>query len=104
MEFCARWLPHNWEEDLWSKILSACLYPKKQCFEEWAAAIQSINVSLQGTQFHLDDDRICLQLEARLYEDLCTATRDAKAHEILPLHPWITKIKELNNCRILNHK
>ena len=70
VEFHARWLPHDWEQDLRSKILSARLYPKKQCFEEWAAAIQSINISLRGTPSHLDDDHIRLQLEAGLDEDL----------------------------------
>ena len=103
-EFRARWLPHDWEQSIRSKILSARLYPKKQHFEEWAASIQSMNVSLRGTVSHLDDNRIRLQLEAGLDEDLQTAARDAKAHDELSLYPWITKIKELDNRRIIQRK
>ena len=103
-EFRARWLPHDWEQSLRSKILSARLYPKKQRFEDWASSIQSLNVSLRGTPSHLDDGRIRLQLEAGLDEELQTAARDAKAHEELSLHPWITKIKELDNRRIIQRK
>ena len=103
-EFRSRWLPHDWEQSIRAKILSACLFPKKQCFEEWAAFIQSLNVSLRGTPSHLDDDRIRLQLEAGLDEDLQTAARDAKAHEELSLHPWISKIKDLDNRRIVQRK
>ena len=104
IEFCARWLPHDWEQTLRSKIFSARLYAKKQCFEDWAASIQSMNVSLWGTPSHLDDNRIRLQLEAGLDEELQTAARDAKAHEELLLHPWISKIKDLDNRRIIQHK
>ena len=103
-EFRARWLPHDWEQNLRSKILSARLFPKKTHFEDWAASIQSLNVSLRGTPSHLDDDRIRLQLEAGLDKDLQTAARDAKAHEEMSLHPWIAKIKELDNCRIIQRK
>ena len=104
VEFRARWLPHDWEQSLRSKILSARLFPKKQRFEEWAASIQSLNVSLRGTTSHLDDDRIRLQLEAGLDEDLQIAARDAKAHDEKSLHPWITKIKDLDNRRIIQCK
>ena len=103
-EFRSRWLPHDWEQTLRSKILSARLYPKKQRFEEWASSIQSLNISLRGTTSHLDDARIRLQLEAGLDEDLQTAARDAKAHDEQSLHPWITKIKELDNKRIRQRK
>ena len=103
-EFRARWLPHDWEQTIRSKILSARLYPRKQRFEEWAASIQSLNVSLRGTPSHLDDDCICLQLEAGLDEDLQTLARDAKAYEELSLHPWITKIKDLDNRRSIQRK
>ena len=104
IEFRERWLPHDWEQSLRSKILSARLYPKKNRFEDWAASIQSMNVSLRGTPSHLDDDRIRLQLEAGLDEDLQTAARDAKAHEELSLHPWIAKIKDLDNRRVIQRK
>ena len=103
-EFRARWLPHDWEQSVRSKILSARLYPKKQKFEEWASYIQSLNVSLRGTPSHLDEDRIRLQLEAGLDEELQTAARDAKAHDELSLHPWISKIKDLDNRRIVQRK
>jgi hypothetical protein len=103
-EFRERWLPHDWEQSLRSKILSARLYPKKTRFEDWAASIQSLNVSLRGTPSHLDDDRIRLQLEAGLDEELQTAARDAKAHEELSLHPWIAKIKDLDNRRVIQRK
>ena len=46
VEFRARWLPIVREQNDHSKILSARLFPKKQCFEEWAASIQCLNVSL----------------------------------------------------------
>ena len=103
-EFRARWLPHDWEQSVRSKILSARLYPKKQKFEEWASYIQSLNVSLRGTPSHLDDNRIRLQLEAGLDEELQTAARDAKAHDEASLHPWISKIKDLDNRRIVQRK
>ena len=86
VEFRACWLPYDWEQNVWSKILSAHLYPKKQCFKEWASAIQSLNVSLCGTASHLDDDRIRLQLEAGLNKDLQNIAHNAKAHEELSLH------------------
>ena len=85
VEFRAHWLPHDWEQNIQSKILSTHLYPKKQHFKEWASAIQSLNVSLCGTASHLDDDHICLQLEAGLDEDLQNIAHDAKAHEELSL-------------------
>jgi hypothetical protein len=103
-EFRARWLPHDWEQSIRSKILSARLFPKKQRFEDWASSLQSLNVSLRGTPSHLDDERIRLQLEAGLDEDLQTAARDAKAHEEKSLHPWIARIKELDNRRIIQRK
>ena len=103
-EFRSRWLPHDWEQTLRSKILSARLFPKKQRFEEWASSIQSLNVSLRGTNSHLDDARIRLQLEAGLDEELQTSARDAKAHDELSLQPWITKIKELDNRRFIQRK
>ena len=43
IKFRARWLPHDWEQTVRSKILSARLYPKKQKFEDWASSIQSLN-------------------------------------------------------------
>jgi hypothetical protein len=103
-EFQTCWLPHDWEQTIQSKILSACLYPKKQKFEDWASLIQSLNVSLRGTPSHLDDERICLQLEAGLDDDLQTAAHDAKAHDKPSLHPWIAKIKELDNRHIIQRK
>ena len=103
-KFRSRWLPYNWEQMLHGKILSARLYPKKQCFEDWASQIQSLNVSLQGTVSHLDDDHICLQLEAGLDKDLQTIARDVKAHEEVSLHPWIAIIKDLDNCCIVQQK
>ena len=104
IEFRARWLPHDWEQTVRSKILSARLYPKKQKFEDWASSIQSLNVSLRGTNSHLDDDRIRLQLEAGLDEDLQQAARDSNTHDEQSLHPWIAKIKELDNKRIIQRK
>ena len=104
VEFRAHWLPHDWEQNVQSEILSTHLYPKKQHFEEWASAIQSLNVSLHGTASHLDDDHICLQLEAGLDEDLQNIACDAKAHEKLSLHPWIAKIKDLDNHQIIQQK
>ena len=103
-EFRSRWLPHDWEDLVRSKILSARLYPKKHRFEDWAAHIQSLNISLRGTPSHLDDARIRLQLEAGLDDDLRTAARDAKANAIAELHPWIAKIKDLDNTRITQRK
>ena len=68
------------------------------------AAVQSLNVSLRGTTSHLNDECICLQLEAGLDEDIQATARDAKAHKTLSLHPWITLIKDLDNRRIIQHK
>lgn len=96
-KFRAQWLPHDWEQTIWSKILSACLYPRKQHFEDWVSSIQSLNVSLRGTPSHLDDNHVCLQLEAGLDRDLQMAARDAKAHKEMSLHSWIVKIKNLDN-------
>ena len=104
IEFHACWLPHNWEQNIRSKILSARLYPKKQQFKDWAAAVQSLNVSLCGTPSHLNDEHIHLQLEAGLNEDLQTTVRDAKAHETLSLHPWIALVKDLGDRRIIQCK
>ena len=104
IKFRACWLPNDWEQTVRSKILSARLYPKKQKFEDWASSIQSLNVSLRGTDSHLDDDRICLQLEAGLNEDLQQAARDSKTHEEKSLHPWIAKIKDLDNQHIIPRK
>ena len=53
---------------------------------------------------HLDDNCICLQLEAGLDEDLQMISRDAKAHEEVLLHPWIAIIKDLDNHRIIQQK
>ena len=53
---------------------------------------------------HLNNDRICLQLEAGLDEDLQAAARDAKAHKENSLHPWIAKIKDLDNRHIIQQK
>ena len=86
------------------EILSARLYPKKQKFEEWASYIQSLNVSLRGTPSHLDDDRIRLQLEAGLDEELQTVAHDAKAHDEQSLNLWISKIKDLDNRCIVQWK
>lgn len=104
IEFRARWLPHDWEQTVRSKILSTCLYPKKQKFKDWASSIQSLNVSLMGTNWHLDDDHIWLQLEAGLDEDLQQAARDSNTHDKQSLHPWIAKSKELDNKQIIQRK
>ena len=61
-------------------------------------------VSLRGTDSHLYYDRIRLQLEAGLDEDLQQAARDSKTHEEKSLHPWIAKIKDLDNQRIIQRK
>ena len=61
-------------------------------------------MSLHGTASHLDDDRIHLQLEAGLDKDLQNIAHNAKANEELSLHPWIAKIKDLDNCQIMQQK
>jgi hypothetical protein len=78
--------------------------PKETKFEDWVSSIQSLNVSLRETPSHLDDERICLQLEAGLDDDLQTAACDAKAHDEPSLHLWIAKIKELENRCIIQRK
>lgn len=103
-EFHAHWLLHDWEQSIYSKILSACLILKNQHFEDWAASIQSLNVSLQGTASHQDDGHICLQLEAGLNRELQSAEKDAKVNEEMSLHPWISKVKDLNNHCIVQCK
>ena len=95
IKFRAHWLLHDWEQNIRSKILSTWLYPQKQRFKDWAAFIQSTNISLRGTASHLDGDRIHLQLEASLDDDLQSAAHNAKAHNEKLLHPWIACIKEL---------
>lgn len=100
-EFRARWLPHDWEQSVCTKILGARLVPKKQCFEDWASSIQSLNVSLRGTASHLDDNRIRLQLEAGLDEELQVSARDTKVNEDMSLYPWIAKIKDLDRFQPL---
>ena len=62
------------------------------------------HVSLRGTDSHLNDEQIRLQLEAGLDEDLQQAACDAKTHDEKALHPWVAKIKELDNHRIIQCK
>ena len=45
-----------------------------------------------------------LQLEAGLDKELCTAAHDAKAHSKESLHPWISKIKDLDNRCFIQQK
>lgn len=72
--------------------------------ETWVGSIQSLNVSLRDTASHLDDDRMRLQLEAGLDGELRTSIRDANAHEKVSLHPWVSKINDLNNRCFIQRK
>lgn len=86
VEFRACWLPYDWEQSLCSKILSAQLFPKKQCFKDWASSLQSLNVSLQGTSSHLDDalSPTVTYLEIKIASQMPFPNLQNLPHRLLP--------------------
>lgn len=80
-EFRTRWLPHGGEENFRSLALSAWLVPKTQRFKLGSPPYCHLTYPLRGTISHLKDDRMRIQLEAGLDDELRTSSRDVKAYE-----------------------
>ena len=104
VEFQQCWLPRNWEEDIAMHILSLHLDPKQTTFEEWATQLQMWNVTLWGTDSHIDDDQMRCQLDANLDTELRKKTRNEKVTAIRDLLPWIQKVMEINDLRQTEQK
>ena len=95
-EFCSRWLLSNWEQLVRTQMLGTLLDPKKQCFETWAAQLQSYNVSLQNTSSHMTDDKLHLHMEILINQDLHDRATAAGANVLMELHPWMADLKQLD--------
>ena len=95
-EFRSRWLPSNWEQIVRTQMLGTPLNPEKQHFETWAAQVQSYNVSLRNTSSHMTDDKLRLQLEILIDQDLRDMATAAGANTLTELRPWIAKLKQLD--------
>ena len=98
-EFCTRWLPKTWVEDLRNDILGSRLDPKQTTFETWAARIQTLNVALRGMDSHLDDEQMHRQLEANIDLELCSLARKSKVPVSTDFLTWMDKMTELDDDR-----
>ena len=100
-EFRTRWLPRHWERDIRIHLQRARFDPKKDHFGTWIIQMQVLNVYLRGTPFHLDDDRMRLQIWDNIDEELQLLVGMKKHHldEITELHLWIAEVKNLDDQR-----
>jgi hypothetical protein len=97
-ELREHWLPTNWEQMVLMQMLGSHLDPEKQKFEPWAAKIMSHNLVLKNTTSHMSDDALQKQLEIMLDQDLHILASKSDLLKITELRPWMSKIKELDNC------
>ena len=95
-EYQSRWLPSNWEQIVRTQMLGTPLDLEKQRFETWAAQIQSYHVSLRNTSSHMTDDKLRLQLEILIDQDLHDMATAAGANTLTELRPWMAKLKQLD--------
>lgn len=103
-EFRERWLPPNWEQMVRTQMLGTPLNPRTQKFEAWAAQVLSHNVSLRNTNSHMTDEKLRMQLEIMLDEELRTLASESGVATITELRPWMNKIKEIDNRRQIDLK
>ncbi|KIK41443.1 hypothetical protein CY34DRAFT_85364, partial [Suillus luteus UH-Slu-Lm8-n1] len=97
-EFCAYWLPSDWDDVTRQKLLSSCQGDKP--FSEWAVEVQSLNSLLRGTPSQLTELSIRHHLEAHMLPDLRTEYRAEKVKEIENFRPWLEAIRVLDEKRI----
>lgn len=102
-EFRRRWLPHNWEQAVRTKMPNSRLDPSQK-FETWAAQILSHNVSLRNTTSHMNESQLRTQLEAALDEELRAMATEQNIDTETDLRLWMTKIGDIDNRRQLDRK
>ena len=102
--FRKRWLPGDWDITLLAKILRTTLDPIKETFEAWVRRVQILNITLRGSPRQLTETELRSQLVANLDEELRTMAKDEVAYKIKELHPWIRKVRLLDDKRRYEHK
>ncbi|KIO00253.1 hypothetical protein M404DRAFT_153059, partial [Pisolithus tinctorius Marx 270] len=79
-EVSTYWLPSDWAEAIQQKMLSSTQGNK--AFHLWAVEVESLNVLLQGSEFHLTEDHLHFHLESHMHPDLTAEYRlTAACHE-----------------------
>jgi hypothetical protein len=96
-EFCNKWLPNNWEQDICHRVLGM---KQSGTFWEWAVKMRSLNTLLCGTTMHLDDATLLNQLKANLEPWLSCACNNERIKEDT-LDKWLDKVKIVDEkkCR-----
>ena len=90
-------MPTEWETDVCIQ-LNTMSQSKNQTFHDCSTAIRNKNSLLCGTDFYLNDTKLCNHIEVGMDLTLarCTRAHDKKLHLIVGFQPWLDAIKELN--------
>ncbi|KAG1801985.1 uncharacterized protein BJ212DRAFT_1487467 [Suillus subaureus] len=88
-EVRAYWLPSDWADITWQKLLSSTQGNKP--FNEWAVEVQGLNALLHDTPSYLTELNLCYHLEAHMHTDLRTKYHSEDILAINEFHPWLKK-------------
>jgi hypothetical protein len=95
IEFCTNYLVEDWEEDMLHEILS--MTQDNASFWDFTVAIQNKNSLLQGTTSHLEDDKLCHQINAGKEVRLSKKVSLEKLNKVIGFHKWLSKVKRCDD-------
>ncbi|KIO11021.1 hypothetical protein M404DRAFT_966898, partial [Pisolithus tinctorius Marx 270] len=92
------WLPSDWAEAIQQKMLSSTQGNK--AFHLWAVEVESLNVLLRGSEFHLTEDHLRFHLESHMHPDLTAEYRLTAARREKRFRAWLDLVRLLDEKRI----
>ncbi|KIO13808.1 hypothetical protein M404DRAFT_121464, partial [Pisolithus tinctorius Marx 270] len=92
------WLPSDWAEAIQQKMLSSTQGNK--AFHLWAVEVESLNVLLRGSEFHLTEDHLRFHLESHMHPDLTAEYRLTAARHKKRFRAWLNLVRLLDEKRI----
>ncbi|KIO09532.1 hypothetical protein M404DRAFT_22030 [Pisolithus tinctorius Marx 270] len=88
------WLPSDWAEAIQQKMLSSMQGNK--AFHLWAVEVESLNVLLRGSEFHLTEDHLHFHLESHMHPDLTAEYHLTSSHHEKRFQAWLDLVHLLD--------
>ncbi|THH06299.1 hypothetical protein EW146_g9654 [Bondarzewia mesenterica] len=97
LEIRQRWLPTDWDLNLFNKITKST-QPASTPFDEWYQQLAHANSGLQETSYYFDDKSLRRSIEGGLHADLLWEVRNVQPPltSDLDLQTWIERVSRLD--------
>ena len=97
-EMCLNYLPQDWEDQVWNKILTSMLTSSASSFWNWSQKILKLNCLLCNTALAFDETALRNHLKAHLDDELKAKVKHSEAWKDKNFKTWVGTVHLLDEA------